>query len=415
MDISSLRERSGTGPMSVSELNLFIKNMFDGNRLLTGVSVTGEISNFTAHKSGHLYFSVKDSEGQIRAVMFRSSAAGLKFRPENGMKVILRGSVSVFVRDGAYQLYVTSMQPDGVGALYLAYEQMKERLGKEGLFDDIHKKPIPRYPERIGVITSPTGAAVRDIINVLGRRYPLATVYLYPAIVQGDFAEETLVKGIDFFDKSHLVDTVIIGRGGGSIEDLWAFNSEKLARRIFEADVPIISAVGHETDFTICDFVVDLRAPTPSAAAELASPDQRELAMQVANALDRIDRSLLRVCERMRERLERVSTKPIFEDPTLIFADGKEKVADLADGASYAFSQIIAASRLKMAGACGRLEGLNPLSVLARGFAVAEHNGAVVHKAGEIKPGEVVEIRFVDGVARTVVEEVNIHGSEDGE
>lgn len=415
MDISSLRERSGTGPMSVSELNLFIKNMFDGNRLLTGVSVTGEISNFTAHKSGHLYFSVKDSEGQIRAVMFRSSAAGLKFRPENGMKVILRGSVSVFVRDGSYQLYVTSMQPDGVGALYLAYEQMKERLGKEGLFDDIHKKPIPRYPERIGVITSPTGAAVRDIINVLGRRYPLATVYLYPAIVQGDFAEETLVKGIDFFDKSHLVDTVIIGRGGGSIEDLWAFNSEKLARRIFEADVPIISAVGHETDFTICDFVADLRAPTPSAAAELASPDQRELAMQVANALDSIDRSLLRVCERMRERLERVSAKPIFEDPTLIFADEKERVGDLSDGASYAFSQIIAASRLKMAGACGRLEGLNPLSVLARGFAVAEHNGAVVHKASEIKPGEVVEIRFVDGVARTVVEEVNIHGSEDGE
>ena len=246
MDISSLRERSGSGPMTVTELNSFIKNMFDGNRLLQGVSVTGEISNFTAHKSGHLYFSVKDTEGQIRAVMFRSAAAGLKFIPENGMKVILRGSVSVFVRDGSYQLYVTSMQPDGVGALYLAYEQMKERLGSEGLFDDIHKKPIPRYPERIGVITSPTGAAVRDIINVLGRRYPLATVYLYPAIVQGDSAEATLVKGIDFFDKSHLVDTVIIGRGGGSIEDLWAFNSEKLARRIFAADVPIISAVGHE-------------------------------------------------------------------------------------------------------------------------------------------------------------------------
>ena len=415
MDISSLRERGGSGPMTVTELNSFIKNMFDGNRLLQGVSVTGEISNFTAHKSGHLYFSVKDSEGQIRAVMFRSAASGLKFIPENGMKVILRGSVSVFVRDGSYQLYVTSMQPDGVGALYLAYEQMKERLGREGLFDPIHKKPIPRYPERIGVITSPTGAAVRDIINVLGRRYPLATVYLYPAIVQGDSAEATLVKGIEFFDKSHLVDTVIIGRGGGSIEDLWAFNSEKLARRIFAADVPVISAVGHETDFTICDFVADLRAPTPSAAAELASPDQRELAMQVAGSLDRIDRSLLRVCERMRERLERISTKPIFGDPTLIFAEGKDRVSDLAEGAEHAFKQIISESRLKMAGACGRLEGLNPLSVLARGFAVAEHNGAVVHKAGEIKPGELVEIRFVDGVARTVVEEVNIHDSKDGE
>ncbi len=407
MDISSLRERGSSGPMTVSELNSFIKNMFDGNRLLSGVSVTGEISNFTWHKSGHLYFSVKDNEGQIRAVMFRSSAAGLKFRPENGMRVILRGSVSVFVRDGSYQLYVSSMQPDGVGALYLAYEQMKERLYNEGLFDDSHKKPIPRYPERIGVITSPTGAAVRDIINVLGRRYPLATVYLYPALVQGDGAEETLVRGIDFFDKSRLVDTVIIGRGGGSIEDLWAFNSERLARRIYEAEVPIISAVGHETDFTICDFVSDLRAPTPSAAAELASPDGRELAMAVANTEDRLDRALCRIAEKMRERLARITDGQVMTDPTVIFQPSRERLSDVTDSIEAAFSKKVAESRLKMAGACGRLEALNPLSVLSRGFTIAERDGKILRSASELSIGEEITLRFADGGVSTTVTEIN--------
>ena len=407
MDISVLRDRSSSGPMTVTELNTYIKNIFDGNHLLKGVSVTGEISNFTAHKSGHLYFSIKDSDSQMRAVMFRSSAAGLKFRPENGMRVILRGSVSVFVRDGGYQLYVSSMQPDGVGALYLAYEQLKERLYNEGLFDQSCKKPIPRFPERIGVITSPTGAAVRDIINVLGRRYPLATVYLYPALVQGDGAEETLVRGIDFFDKSHLVDTVIIGRGGGSIEDLWAFNSEKLARRIFEADVPIISAVGHETDFTICDFVADLRAPTPSAAAELASPDGRELLMSVANTEERLDRALLRITEKMRERLSRVIESGVLADPSVIFEPYRDRVSELLDGANTAFSCILADSRLKMAGACGRLEALNPLSVLSRGFAVAEHDGKIIKSTSNLSVGDVITLRFADGGVRTTVNEIN--------
>lgn len=407
MDISSLRERGGSGPMTVTELNTFIKNMFDGNRLLSGVSVAGEISNFTAHKSGHLYFSVKDSEGQIKAVMFRSSAASLKFRPENGMRVILRGSVSVYVRDGGYQLYVSSMQPDGVGALYLAYEQLKEKLYDEGLFDQSHKRLIPRFPERIGVITSPTGAAVRDIINVLGRRYPLATIYLYPALVQGDGAEDTLVRGIDFFDKSHLVDTVIIGRGGGSIEDLWAFNGEKLARRIFEAKVPIISAVGHETDFTICDFVADLRAPTPSAAAELASPDGRELVMAIANTEERLDRSLIRITERMRERLARVTERRVFTDPSVMFEVYRDKVAELFDNANTSFAEIIADSRLKMAGACGRLEALNPLSVLSRGFAVAERDGKIIRQKSEVNVGDEVTLRFADGSVRSTITEIN--------
>lgn len=397
MDISALRDRSGSGPMTVSELNGFVKNMFDGNRLLSGVSVIGEISNFTAHRSGHLYFSVKDSESQISAVMFRGSAMGLKFMPENGMRVILRGSVNVYVRGGSYQLYVTSMQPDGVGALYLAYEQLKSRLAAEGLFDAAHKRPIPKYPERIGVITSPTGAAVRDIINVLRRRYPLATVYLYPALVQGDGAEQTLVNGIDFFDKSGLVDTVIIGRGGGSIEDLWAFNGERLARRIFDARVPVISAVGHETDFTICDFVADLRAPTPSAAAELASPDLRELSVRLDEMQGRADRALVRTADRMSDRLRRVTDKAIFTTPTSLYDPHRERLSDAVHALSLAFNDTVGASRLRMAGICGRLEGLNPLSVLSRGYSVALKGDSAITSAADVEIGDAIRVRLADG------------------
>ncbi len=397
MDISALRDRSGSGPMTVSELNGFVKNMFDGNRLLSGVSVVGEISNFTAHRSGHLYFSVKDSESQISAVMFRGSAMGLKFMPENGMRVILRGSVNVYVRGGSYQLYVTSMQPDGVGALYLAYEQLKSRLAAEGLFDTSHKRPIPKYPERIGVITSPTGAAVRDIINVLRRRYPLATVYLYPALVQGDGAEQTLVNGIDFFDKSGLVDTVIIGRGGGSIEDLWAFNGERLARRIYDARVPVISAVGHETDFTICDFVADLRAPTPSAAAELASPDLRELSVRLDEMQGRADRALVRTADRMSDRLRRITDKPIFVTPMSLYDPHRERLSDAVHSLSLALNETVGASRLRMAGICGRLEGLNPLSVLSRGYSVALKGDAAITSSADIDVGDAIHIRLADG------------------
>jgi exodeoxyribonuclease VII large subunit len=268
IDINSLRDRQNTDIFSVIELNNYIKNIFENNRTLTSVSIRGEISNFVNHRSGHLYFSLKDAEGQIRAVMFRARASTLKFMPESGMKVVVHGTVTVYPRDGSYQIYVSTMQPDGIGALYLAYEQLKNRLAEEGLFDEKYKKVIPFIPRRIGVITSPTGAAVRDIINVTGRRFPGADLYIYPALVQGEGAEASLIKALDYLDNSHLCDVIIIGRGGGSIEDLWAFNGESLARRIFAARTPIISAVGHETDFTICDFVADLRAPTPSAAAE---------------------------------------------------------------------------------------------------------------------------------------------------
>ncbi len=241
MDINSLRERVN-GAISVSELNSYIKRMFESSRFLASVMVKGEISNFTYHRSGHLYFSLKDQDCNIKAVMFRSSAQRLKFMPETGMKVIVHGSVSVFERDGAYQLYITSMQPDGIGALYLAFEQLKNKLASEGLFSDEHKKAIPQFPTKIGVITSPTGAAVQDIINVAGRRFPLAKIFVYPALVQGEGSEESLLKALEYFEKSGLVDLIIIGRGGGSMEDLWSFNSESLARKIYAAKTPIISA-----------------------------------------------------------------------------------------------------------------------------------------------------------------------------
>lgn len=403
MDISSLRERDNIGAFSVSELNNYIKNLFDSNRTLAAVTVKGEISNFTNHRSGHLYFSLKDAEGQIRAVMFRSRAMSLKFMPESGMKVIVHGSVSVFPRDGAFQIYVNSMQPDGIGALYLAYEQLKEKLYSEGLFDPEHKKAIPEFPERIGVITSPTGAAVRDIINVSNRRYPLASIYLYPALVQGDGAVDSLIKALDYFESSGLCDTIIIGRGGGSIEDLWAFNSEKLARRIYEAKTPIISAVGHETDFTIADFVSDLRAPTPSAAAELAVPDLRELLMRVDNLLERGTSALGRRSERAREKLDRLKGA-LTSEKMLSYLDLKREKADgLAENATAAMKKTLDGLRARLAVGAGKLESLSPLSVLKRGYSIIEKNGATVKTVDSLRVGEKIDLRLTDGVATAEV------------
>ena len=412
MDISLLRERNDA-VMTVSDLNNFIKNMFDSNRLLSSIHVKGEISNFTNHRSGHLYFSLKDDGAQIKAVMFRSSAARLKFMPENGMKVTVFGSISVFPRDGVYQMYVTSMQPDGIGALYLAYEQLKAKLESEGLFSEDNKKPIPQFPERIGVITSPTGAAVRDVINVIGRRYPLATIYLYPALVQGEGAARTLIDGIDYFDKSRLVDTVIIGRGGGSIEDLWEFNNEMLARRIYECSVPVISAVGHETDFTICDFVADMRAPTPSAAAELAVPDIRELFVAVDNMLDRSDRALNRALERARERLLRISESRALGDFSSLISAISEKVNILEKNASFAYSAILGDKKLSFISDVAKLEALNPLSVMSRGYSIVEKNGKSFSTVGSVETGDVITVRLRDGsVDATVKSKTFSKGNE---
>ncbi len=407
MDISQFRDRPTSGPISVSELNNHIKRLIESNRLLASVAVKGEISNLKRHSSGHIYFSLKDSEGQLRAVMFRSAAYGLKFNPENGMRVIAYGSVSVYTRDGTYQLYASSIQPDGIGALYLAYEQLKAKLESEGMFSPEHKRDIPAYPDKIGVITSPTGAAVRDIINVLGRRYPSATVYLYPALVQGVGAEEMLVDAVDYFDKSGLVDTIIIGRGGGSIEDLWAFNSEKLARRIFACEIPVISAVGHETDFTICDFVADMRAPTPSAAAELAVPDVRELTLRVANLFDRLNTALERRVELLRERVISLSRSCVISSPETVLERHKTKVRDCSDALINSFISCLKERRRDISLLVGKLEALSPLAVLSRGYSIVFKDGAIVSGVESLNIGDEVNIRLGNGKINACVTDVN--------
>lgn len=397
MDISSLRDRASTGSMTVSELNNRIKSLIDGDRVLNAVSVTGEISNFTDHRSGHLYFTLKDSESQIKAVMFRSARAKLKFIPEEGMKVTVHGSVSLYAQGGSVQLYANAMAPDGVGALYKAYEQLKEKLAQEGLFDEEHKKLIPRYPERIGVITSPTGAAVRDIINVTGRRYPLAELFLYPALVQGEGSEASLISALDYLDKSGLVDVIIIGRGGGSIEDLWSFNSERLARRIYEAKTPIISAVGHETDFTICDFVADLRAPTPSAAAEISVPDIRDITISLDNTTERVIGALMRVAERKRERFTRLSEHELFKKPEIIFEEKLCAVNDSYIRAENLVRNYLKAVELRFSVLAGKTDALSPLAVLKRGYSVVSDGDGVLSSAKSLKAGDKVKIKLSDG------------------
>jgi len=397
MDISSLRERANIYAFTVSELNNYIKSLFEGDRILSSITVKGEISNFTNHRSGHLYFSLKDSDGQIKAVMFRSYAQSLKFIPESGMKVVVSGSVNLYAPSGAYQIYVTSIQPDGIGALHLAYEQLKERLSAEGLFSEEHKRQIPAFPERIGVITSPTGAAVRDIINVISRRFPLANIYLYPALVQGEGSERSLIKALDYFDSSALCDVVIIGRGGGSIEDLWSFNSEALARRIFSARVPVISAVGHETDFTICDFVADLRAPTPSAAAELAVPDVRELLVRLSVTEDKAVSALKRRAERARERLTRLSFSVSRSGFELQIVQKRRDLESLLKKSNDALSALLAKYRILLSVNAEKLTALNPLATLSRGYAIAEHGGNVISGTEDVSVGDSISVILSDG------------------
>ena len=406
IDISSLRERENAQTFSVTELNNYIKNLFEGNRTLSSVTVRGEISNFTNHRTGHLYFSLKDEEGQVRAVMFRSRAMALKFIPESGMRVIVHGSVTVYSRDGSYQIYVNSMQPDGIGALYLAYEQLKEKLSGEGLFDQEHKKPLPTYPSAVGVITSPTGAAVRDIINVISRRFPLAKIYLYPALVQGDGAVESLINGLDYFDRSVLAEVIIIGRGGGSIEDLWAFNSEKLARKIFETKIPVISAVGHQTDFTIADFVSDLRAPTPSAAAELAVPDTKELLLHIDNLTELLSRSLVRKLERASEHFQRLSGELSSDKMNLRIGLLSNTLGVLSERAVRSGNFALESAKNSLLISTGKLESLNPLKVLTRGYSITECRGVTVKSVSEIEKGDKLSVRLADGSAEVFVEEV---------
>ncbi len=406
MDISSLRDRVFTEPISVSELNGYIKRIFESDRQLTAISIRGEISNLVYHRSGHLYFSLKDPDGQIRAVMFHSAASRLKFQLENGMKVVARGSVSIYVRDGSYQIYVNSVEPDGIGGLYLAYEQLKAKLESEGIFEEYNKKPIPEFAFKIGVITSPTGAAVRDIINVSRRRFPGIKIYIYPALVQGEGAEESLLKALDYFEKSKLVDLIIIGRGGGSIEDLWAFNSEKLARKIFAAATPIISAVGHETDFTICDFVSDLRAPTPSAAAELAVPDVKAYLRHIDNFYERATNALSQIVSKKREVMNSLVSKSVLATPYIILEKRRQDVEKIFEDIKNSFVTNLSNKKNVLAILSEKSNALSPLSVLSRGYSIAEINGKTLKSVKDIKENQEFSLTLSDGVALAVVEKI---------
>lgn len=391
--------------ITVSQLNRYVKSLLEGDRNLLSVYISGEISNFTNHyKSGHLYMSLKDEGALVKAVMFRGYASKLAFMPENGMKVIVRARVSLYEKDGAFQIYIEEMQPDGVGALQVAYEQLKAKLEKEGLFDQSHKRPIPRYPERVGVITSPTGAAVRDIMNVLGRRFPLAQIVFAPVLVQGDGAPPQLIRAIETFNEKQAADVLIVGRGGGSIEELWAFNDERVARAVAASSIPVISAVGHETDFTICDFAADLRAPTPSAAAELAVPDTRNLLGRLAQ-LQAISRQA--VAHRLQtdqKRLTALRERRCLSTP-LFYIEGQAMRLDYATRAFANGSQMqMTKADRRLASLAGKLDALSPLKVLSRGYSIAQKNGAVVKKAAELEPGDKLSLRMTDGTIACVVE-----------
>lgn len=383
--------------LTVSELNEYIKALIDSDRILSNVTVIGEISNLTKHNSGHLYFTVKDEGAAISAVMFRSAASGIRFAPANGMKIIATGRVSLYAKSGQYQIYVERLIPDGVGSLAIRYEQLKEKLQKEGLFDQEHKRPLPKIPSTVGVITSPTGAAVRDIINVCSRRFPYAKVLIYPALVQGEEAVPTLIDGITFFSLSKCADVVIIGRGGGSIEDLWAFNSEELARAVYSCEVPVISAVGHETDFTICDFVADMRAPTPSAAAELAVPDTAELVRKINNVQTKLQ-SLLRISyDHKKELLAKLSGSYIFKNPDRILDEKRLRTDMLATRLDLAESALVNTKKHAFAESVAKLEALNPLAVLARGYTAVYSEDKIVTSAKSVNAGDKLKLSFSDG------------------
>lgn len=394
--------------LSVSQLNRYIKMNFDADENLANIFISGEISNFTNHyRTGHLYFTLKDDSAAVRAVMFNSSAKRLKFMPEDGMKVIARGRVSVYEASGQYQLYVDDMQPDGVGALNLAYEQLKEKLQKEGLFSELHKKPLPPYPEKVGVITSPTGAAVRDIINVLGRRFPYAEIVFCPVLVQGDGAHLQLTDAVNMFNSERAADVIIIGRGGGSIEDLWEFNDEGLARAVYNSEIPIISAVGHETDFTICDFVADMRAPTPSAAAELAVPDANELQYALSALKNRMFLNVSSGIADRRSRLEYLTSKGALKSPDEMLSNRSQRLDTAFSKMLSSYENRIGGKKVEFISAATALSKLDPMSVLMRGFAfVSDKSGKNVYSSQALAKGDKINVRFHDGSAACEVKEI---------
>ncbi len=396
----------GNKVFSVSELNNYIKDILDEDVLLSAVYVSGELSNYKIYPSGHHYFTMKDQEGSLKCVMFKGAAYKIRFRPENGMKVIAFGRISVFPRDGAYQFYVTQMIPDGVGDLSVAFEQLKRKLYEEGLFDQRFKKPIPRYPKRIAVITSSAGAAVRDVIRVLGKRYPMATVIVMPVRVQGVESPAEIAGALRYANEHDIADVIITGRGGGSIEELWAFNEEIVARAIFASRIPVISAVGHEPDVTISDFVADLRAATPSNGAELCVPDQSELREYLASMEIRMAQTLKREITGRRQRLEDISKKRVLTSPINYIEDKRVALDHIQRRLSSAGSGMVATGRNRFVGYAAKLDALSPLKVLGRGYSIAMNmDNNVIKSTDDVEIGDKIRLRLEKDTILCSVEE----------
>ena len=391
---------------TVNELNNYVKNVLDNDENLKYVYVTGEISNFKAHYSGHMYMTIKDETASVKAVMFAGNASKLRFMPENGMKILALGTVSLFPRDGSYQLYISTMQPDGAGALSIAFEQLKKKLESEGLFSPLHKKKLPLFPRKVGVITSSTGAAIQDIFNVLGRRYPVAEVVVRSAKVQGEGAAQDISAAIREFNEQNGADVLIVGRGGGSVEDLWAFNEEVVARAVFNSKIPVISAVGHETDYTICDFVADLRAPTPSAAAEIAVPDIFELKSDLQSYQAHIFNLTKNVIVNEKARLEAIQKSSALKDPALKIQDNKRELLYISEKLFDITQNTLQGERLKLSSLTGKLDALSPLGVIARGYAIVNKKDSIASSVKNLKEGDSVAVRLADGSFNATVTEI---------
>ena len=383
--------------VTVTQLNKYLKDRFDEDENLNAILVKGEISNFKNHYTGHLYFTLKDENSLIKCIMFKSYAEKLNFKPKDGMKVMVFGTVSVFERDGVYQIYVKSMMEDGIGDLHEQFEQLKAKLEKEGLFEQTHKKAIPLYPKVVGVLTSQTGAVIRDVINVSTRRNPNVYIKLLPVPVQGPGAAEQIADKIRIMNEKKLADVLIIGRGGGSLEDLWPFNEEIVARAIYDSEIPIISAVGHETDFTIADFVADLRAPTPSAAAELAVPDIFEVKQKIINYQNRSKLALKKKIEIMKLRFEKVMKSRVFTDPMRKIMDDSIILDDYMKRLENAMKEIKTENKNKYIELVTKLDSINPLKTLIRGYSLTEKDGQIIKKASQIDKGDIITIKFSDG------------------
>jgi len=392
--------------LPVSAVTQYLKHKFDSDEHLRNVFIKGEISNFKAHTTGHFYFSIKDETSKINAIMFSANAKKIIFKPTEGVKVLVMGRISIYEATGNYQIYVEEMLEDGVGNLYLAYEKLKEQLAKEGLFDEIHKKPIPKMPKRVGVVTAKTGAAIKDIISTIERRYPVCEILLFPSLVQGDGAKEDIVKNIKLAE-NYNIDLLIVGRGGGSIEDLWAFNEEIVARAIFNSPIPIISAVGHEIDFTIADFVADLRAPTPTAAAELAVPNIVDLKNYISNLNIRLNENIYKKVNYTRLVLDTFKNSFILKNPMIMYENKKQNLDILNDRINNIINNKMDRITVKLSNMIDKIELLNPLNVLKRGYSVVYKGEQVVSNSSLVKANDELKLKLHKGIIEVVVKEVN--------